>query len=138
MQHILFSIISAIIGINILVVSARQETNQTPEFEHYDGESIVDINATPYLYKEAAPTESKTISMESEVEEASIEPRISETVLSVTPIVIESTTPPITGTLTPTSSPTGTPVAVSGSPTPTPSVTISSVTPTPTATPLVN
>jgi hypothetical protein len=131
MQHILFSVISAIIGINILVVSAQQEGNKIPEFEHYTVESVYDIDATPYIYKEVS-----TIKPEPEIEisiEPNIEPQISKEPKPSESIAPESPTQTITNTPTATSSPvqtvspTPTEGIISGQPTATPTPTISTV-----------
>jgi hypothetical protein len=139
MQHILFSVISAIIGINILVVSAQRETNQAPEFEHYDVESVYDVDATPYLYKEATPSNGTERISQLTEEILPLERKaISESTDSPVATISASLTPTMPVSISPiqSPSPTGT---LTGSPTPTDSISITptgietiSISPTPT------
>lgn len=132
MQHFLFSVISAIIGINILAASARQETNQTPEFEHYNVESIVEINATPYEYKEITPT-AKLEDSEKGDERADQELRL-ENITPETQTVSQTTSITPTITITETITPSATPTeSTTPTVTTTPSLT-TTITPTETPT----
>lgn len=145
MQHILFSLVSAIIGIHFLVVSARNENSEIPSFEHYDVESIV-ANATPMPYADIAYESKKnTVSLNGPAD-SDVPPVIAQKEAeSVTPIpVTESPSPTITPTITLTVTPTCTEASCNITTTPTPSISVSpSVTttstpsPTGTANPLV-
>lgn len=111
MQHLLFSLASAIVGINFLLASGSVDT-ETPSFEHYDLESVVALDATPMPYKdiiyERRTDQVGFVTSLDETKEIEVKVNEESSILSSPTIATTTVTPSVTVTVTQTPSPTPT------------------------------